>query len=161
MDALVVYYSRSGNTRRLAREIAEHIGCDIDEICPEENYSGVLGFLKSLLHAGLNRHPRIQQPKKEPSDYEVVILGTPVWAGKAAAPVKTYSEEHKHKISALALFCTKSSSPHEGVFSEVEDILNKKGEAYLAVTRKELDQDCLKSKVKTFIEQVFPGTRVR
>lgn len=44
MKTLVVYYSRSGNTRLVAQEISSAIDSDIEEIADTKNWSGTMGF---------------------------------------------------------------------------------------------------------------------
>ena len=47
MKILVVFYSRSGNTRRVAEEIIDALDCDIEELFDTQNLSGALGYLRS------------------------------------------------------------------------------------------------------------------
>ncbi len=50
--------------------------------------------------------PPIHSPSKDPSEYDLVILGTPVWAGKMSSPLRSYIKTTAGKFKTVAFFCT-------------------------------------------------------
>lgn len=91
MKALVLYYSYSGNTERIARQVSQSLNCDIAEIQTvipyPEDYDDVVD--QSELEIKDGYEPEIHRLKHNPADYDTVILGFPVWWYTFAPPVKT------------------------------------------------------------------------
>lgn len=103
---LVVYYSRTGNTAKVAQAIAAALGADIDQIRESRDRRGFLQYLRAGFEALRRRPAAILPPAKDPADYDFVILGTPVWAGQMASPVRGYIDCEKGKLRKVAFFCT-------------------------------------------------------
>src|SRR5665213_1966161 len=103
---LVVYYSRTGRTRQIAEAIAGRLGADIECVQDLVNRSGVWGYLRSLQEALKQRVIHTEKPVNDPSGYDLVILGTPVWAHSLCSPMRSYITEQKAKFGAFAVFCT-------------------------------------------------------
>jgi flavodoxin len=82
MKALLVYYSRTGNTHMIANTISESIKCDMEEIVEKDKRKGIIGYIKSGYQASRGKVVHIEDSKYEVSDYDLLIIGTPVWAGK-------------------------------------------------------------------------------
>jgi hypothetical protein len=105
---LVVCYSLGGTTRRVAQELAEKLGADLDEIEDANPRKGVLGYVRSVVEAATRGLPSIRW-RKDPRDYELVVLGTPVWTGTMAAPMRAYLFLHQpHLLARVAFFCTQA-----------------------------------------------------
>lgn len=103
---LVVYYSRSGYTRRAAVALADAARADIEEIRPLHDYQGPVGAIRAACDALLHRRPPIAPPRHLPADYETVLIGGPVWAGRMAAPVRSFAASLGPDCRRLAAFCT-------------------------------------------------------
>lgn len=76
---LVVYYSRTGNTRAMAEMISASLGSEIEELIDETNRDGILGYIKAGMDASRKKTTPIAEPKHNPADFDLVIVGTPVW----------------------------------------------------------------------------------
>jgi hypothetical protein len=88
VKTLVVFYSRSGTTRRIAVALSDVLKCDLEEITEPKPRTGFLGYMRSLLEARRKR-PSIIAPKKyDVSSYDLVVIGTPVWS--LSSPVRAY-----------------------------------------------------------------------
>ncbi|MGH8362646.1 MAG: flavodoxin family protein [Gammaproteobacteria bacterium] len=103
---LLVYYSRTGYTAAIARELADWGGWDVEQIQDRHSRRGGWGFLRSILDVMLGRHSAILPTSKNPADYAVVVLGAPVWMGRLSAPIRTYIAQHRRHFGSLAFFCT-------------------------------------------------------
>jgi flavodoxin len=125
MKILTAYYSRTGNTRVVAQKIAEITKSDIEEIKDTKNRSGFFGFLVSGYEAARKKTTKIAELKYDPLNYDIVIIGTPVWAGKMSVPIRTYILNNKDKFDKVAFFCTFSFSP-SNIFKDMEEACNKK-----------------------------------
>ena len=104
MKILVVFYSRSGNTGRVAEEIRDNLECDIEEIIDTKNRSGILGYLRSGRDAGNRKLTVLKDIINDPSQYDLLIIGTPLWGGHVSTPVRTYIHENQANFKDVAFF---------------------------------------------------------
>ena len=140
MKSLVAYYSRTNITKKLAENIASEINADIDEITPKVNYQGKMGYARGGKHAIQEKIVDLEGLKFDPSEYDVVYVGGPIWAGKAANPVISYLKQNEGKFNNVKFFLTAGSSGFEGGFSQMEKY-SKKPIKTLALTTKEVKKD--------------------
>jgi menaquinone-dependent protoporphyrinogen IX oxidase len=84
-DVLVVYFSRSGVTERLALQLAAKLGAEVESVKPLAPYAGAGGYFKGVWHSLFRRVPPVDC-RRDPADYAVVVIGSPVWAGRLPPP---------------------------------------------------------------------------
>jgi flavodoxin len=119
MKTLVVYYSKTGNTRRLAEEIAKQLCCDIDVIRDKKGRSGVTGWFSGSRDA-FRRFLSDIEFDRDPSGYDLVIVGSPVWSFGIAPAVRTYYTRNIEKFNNVAFFLTGMGLGMKGAFKEME-----------------------------------------
>ena len=115
---LVVYYSASGNTERVAKDIAEAAGADLFEIVPTEVYtSDDLDWTNpdsrvSREHddESLRDVPMTTTEVPDWDSYDTVFIGYPIWWGIAAWPVDTFVKNNDFTGKTVIPFATSSSS---------------------------------------------------
>lgn len=100
---LVVFYSRDGHSKKVGERIASILGADIDEIKDLKNRSGMIGWLLSGKDAATNKTTEIEN-KIDPTAYDLVVIGTPIWVGTVTPAVRAYLT--KYKLSKVAFYCT-------------------------------------------------------
>jgi flavodoxin len=137
MKTLVVYYSRTGNTRKVAGEIAEALGAELDEIKEKKDRSGALGYMQAGKDAMMGKGAEIGEGK-DAGGYGMVVVGTPIWAFTVAPPVREYLDRNKGKIEKVAFFCTQAGKGSEKAFGEMEKICGKEPVGVLVVSEKEI-----------------------
>jgi flavodoxin len=149
---LVVYYSLTGHTRQVARQIASASGADIDPIVDVagRQYKPWDMFWLGM-RAIFQRPEPIQEPIFDPRDYDLVILGTPVWAGRMAPPVMTYLKQHLGQLKQVALFCTEGGANGERALRQIAELTGLEPKAQLIVTEAELKTGAVQDEVKTFV----------
>ena len=135
---LVVFYSRSGTTRRAAQALAEALKCDLEEITEPKPRTGFLGYMRSLLEARRKR-PSIIAPKThDVSSYDLVVVGTPVWAWSLSSPVRAYLMATANQLPEVAFFCTLGGAGSESTFAQMTAIVGKQPRAVCAMTQREV-----------------------
>ena len=115
---LVVYYSASGNTKRVAEDIAETAGGDLFEITPAEPYtSDDLNWTNSDSRVSrehddesLRDVPLTTTEVPDWDSYDTVFIGYPIWWGIAAWPVDTFVKNNDFTGKTVIPFATSSSS---------------------------------------------------
>ena len=138
MKSLVVYYSRTDTTRKLAEKIAGEINADIEEIKPKVNYQGKIGYVRGGKDAMSEKIIDLEELKYNPEDYDVVYIGGPVWASKAANPLISYLNQNSFR--KVKFFLTAGKSGFESRFKQMEKYSTKPLKT-LALTTKEVKQD--------------------
>ena len=115
---LVVYYSASGNTKRVAEDIAEAAGGNLFEITPTESYtSDDLNWTNSDSRVSrehddesLRDVPLTTTEVENWDDYDTVFIGYPIWWGIAAWPVDNFVKNNDFTGKTVIPFATSSSS---------------------------------------------------
>ena len=153
MKILITYYSRTNITKKVAKEIQKDLECDIEEIVDLKNRSGIFGWIKSLIDAIKQNQTNIKSIEKDPSDYDLVIIGTPVWASTMAPAILTYLKENSEKFKGVSLFCTCGSEGYNETFSKMEEIVGKKAIETLFLTKEDLNNS-FESKILSYTEKL-------
>jgi flavodoxin len=115
LKSLIVYYTRTSNARFVAETIAAEIGADVEEVVDLKKRSGLLGFLIGGKDARQGKGTKISPTSKIPIDYELVIFGTPVWAGKPSPAINTYLKENNLSGKKVAAFFTKGQKKSQAI----------------------------------------------
>lgn len=108
---LVVYYSYEGNTRFIANAIAEAVGADVLELKPKKDMSSK-GFMKYVWGGQkvvFKQKPELDSFDNHPEDYDIIFIGTPVWAFTFSPAIRTFLSNTSLKNKKIAVFCC-----HEG-----------------------------------------------
>jgi flavodoxin len=103
---LVAYYSWTGKTDKVGRAIAAALSADVEEIRELKPRKGFFAFMRAAIEASRRKASLISAPATDAAAYDVVILGTPVWAGEMAPALRAYIEREKTKFKDVAFFCT-------------------------------------------------------
>ena len=114
----MVYYSASGNTKRVAEDIAEAAGGNLFEITPTESYtSDDLNWTNSDSRVSrehddesLRDVPLTTTEVENWDDYDTVFIGYPIWWGIAAWPVDNFVKNNDFTGKTVIPFATSSSS---------------------------------------------------
>lgn len=149
MKVLVVFYSRTGNTRRVARAIAGALNAEIEEIVDSTNRRGLFGYLRSGSEGWFGR-AEIRPARNDPRAFDVAIIGTPIWRVSVASPVRTYLEDHAGSLPRVAFFCTFGGFGSRYVFGEMEELCGKAPLATLACREREIASPDLAAAVHAF-----------
>ena len=140
MDAtkiLVVFYSRSGTTRRIAQALSKTLKCDLEEITEPKPRTGFLGYIRSLLEASQKRPSTIAPKKHDVSSYDLVVIGTPVWAWSLSSPVRAYLMATASQLPKVAFFCTLGGNGSGSAFPQMTAIVGREPRAVCAITQRE------------------------
>jgi flavodoxin len=151
---LVVYYSRSGYTRRIAEEIARTLAADICPIEEERARNGLPGYLRSGFEAVTRKEPPIVQLARDPRQYELVVIGTPVWGWSTSSPVRAFVTRYRDRLACVAFFCTMGGSGAQKVFMDLQQRAGHAPVATLGLTDGEIDAGTHVQKVERFVAAI-------
>lgn len=108
---LVAYFSHSGNTRAMARQIAEATGGDLFEIVPAAAYPAEYGAVvdQAKKEIGGGVRPALKGRLPDVGAYDVIFVGSPCWWSTVAPPVATFLADCDWAGKTVVPFMT-----HEG-----------------------------------------------
>jgi flavodoxin len=105
---LIVYFSHSGNTRKIANLIHREVGGAIHEIQPKvpypNSYNAVVDQAKQEIQAGYK--PAVQSTLDHIESYDTIFVGSPNWWSTIAPPVATFLSEYDLSGKTIVPFCT-------------------------------------------------------
>lgn len=109
LKPLLVYYSRSGTTRTVAKELARNLFCDTEEIVSRKNrfFWGTLTCIHDQL---FDRDDDIEPIRKDPSTYDRLIVASPVWVHRISSPMRTFLKYSGLKGKTVCLVLTNNGN---------------------------------------------------
>ena len=115
---LVAYFSATGNTRPVAEKVAELTGGDLFEIVPAQPYTAADLNYNTDCRANTEQNdpkarPAIANAVENMGQYDAVLIGYPIWWGRAPKIIHTFLEAYDLSGKTVVTFCTSGSSPHE------------------------------------------------
>jgi flavodoxin len=121
MKAAVVYFSLEGNTKHVAEKIGKELDADVIPLIPANPYpTGKSSkFFWGGKSATFKEKPKLQPYQFDANAYDVIILGTPIWAGTFAPPLRTFLRDNKLEEKRVALFACCSGGGTEKGFMQM------------------------------------------
>jgi len=154
--ALVVYYSRTGTTRRVAEAIAGMLACRVEEVTDTKARAGVLGFVVGGKDAWLRRLTAIGPLTSDPADYELVLIGTPVWAWTMSPAIRTYITQQRGRLPVVAFFATAGGTGIRRTFRQMAELCGKQPRAVLGLYAGDVLWGDPTAKIRSFVDAVQP-----
>jgi flavodoxin len=149
---LVVYFSRTGTTRSVASALARMLSADLEEICDCAERRGAMGYLRCCVDAWRKRPAEIVPAGLDASRYDLVVVGTPIWAGSVAAPVREYLQENCLKLRHVAFFCSFGGLGSQSAFDEMSVLTGKAAVAQCKVRATEVRRGVEAASLASFVE---------
>ena len=124
---LVSYFSASGVTKRVAEKVATAINGDLFEIEPVDKYTNAdLDWTNKQSRSTIEMRdktfrPPIKNRVQNINDYDLVILGFPVWWYTAPTIINTFIEENDLVGKDIYVFVTSGSSGSEKSFNDLKN----------------------------------------
>lgn len=122
-DVLCIYYSRTGNTKKAMEEIAEALDAELVAIRDGVDRSGWGGWMRSGLDA-MRKTTLPTKPfetEKALSQYRLVVIGTPVWAGRCSSVARGFLKEHGAKLQNAAYVLLRGSEDkNEEIYEQMD-----------------------------------------
>lgn len=154
MKALVVYYSRSGNTRRVAEMITSQLQADLQELVDLKGRAGLLGWLRAGRDAMRDKTTDLEPLVFNPDDYDLIVVGSPVWASHPAPAVSTFLQSQDFSGKRLALFCSMSARGGDETCAVMKSLIpGVKVVGHLAVAMRKETEDQIAEKVTQWVAQ--------
>ncbi len=149
---LVVFYSLNGNTVRVARDLAVRLDADVERIRERRERRGPFKYLLAALDSAFERSSRLGDIGKQAKDYDLTIVGSPVWVGKFTPAIRAYLNAIRGKGNDVAFFTTSGNTPAEKVVPAMEKLVERQAVASVGFTEAELRNAAIyDGKLRAFI----------
>ncbi len=124
MKSALIYFSNTGNTKEIADQIEKTFDPDVIELTLEKPYGGFISSVGRYIGEHISKKKtQIKQNPQDFSDYDVVFLGSPVWAGTLPNFLQDYLKESNLTGTTVVPFITASGTGKEATLKTIEDIL--------------------------------------
>lgn len=125
MKTLIVYYSLEGNTGFIAETIAKKLQADVLKLettkpFPTEGFSK---FFKGGMSVVFNTKPKLKNDNVDLSQYDNIVIGSPVWAGSYSSPINTFIKKYKFTGKKVAMFLCSGGGDVEKGFTRLKKAL--------------------------------------
>jgi flavodoxin len=162
VKTLVVYYSNSGTTMSVAKNMAEKLEADLDAIEEtkprpplldegNKSHAGGRTIARAVFAAILGLGSAIEPAGKDPAGYDLVVVGTPVWGGALTPAVRSYLKHHRKSLRRVAFFCTAGDPQKQRVFKQMRGLAGREPVATLGVKADDVRADACSSVVAAFV----------
>jgi menaquinone-dependent protoporphyrinogen IX oxidase len=152
---IVSYFSRTGTTRAVAGAIAAALNADIEEISDGKDRRGPAGYLRTIVEAIRKRPVAIAPAKRDPAAYDLVVVGTPVWAWSPSALVRTYLAANASRLPQVAFFCVMGATGSERTFAQMRSLAGKSPRGTIAFTTREVVSAGYRARLDEFIRALL------
>ena len=105
-DILILYYSRTGNTRMACEALQKALNAQLVEVKDLTDRSGSWGGLTGMLNTLFNMETGIDPEHPDLSAGTSIILASPLWAGKLAPAIRTLIARNKFDGKKIIIFTT-------------------------------------------------------
>ncbi len=106
LRTLVIYYSRTGTTAKLAEALVEALEAELAEIRCDLYRPGIFRYLRAGYDSVRIKLPPIRFPPMVPRDYDLVLIGGPVWTSYPALPLRSFLAHPPGLPPRIGLFLT-------------------------------------------------------
>ncbi|HJS02688.1 MAG TPA: flavodoxin [Variovorax sp.] len=136
---LVVVYSYTRTSRRVARLLSQQQGWQLGEITEVRPRSGVLGALRCRLDSLLRRCPEIRYHGPSPRQFDAVVLVSPIWAQRLAGPMRSFVAQRRDDLPDVAVVSVMGDHGAPKAVAEIGRILGRAPFSSTAFTTREVD----------------------
>ncbi len=121
----IVYYSKSGHSRRAAELLADLLDADLHQLKTTRYHTPILGYLRAGLDSLRLAKPSLAHPLPDLKRYDALVICGPIWTSYPAAPLRSYFQQVQHLPVTLGLLLTCGDhSPPEKAYILVEQELD-------------------------------------
>lgn len=154
---LVAYFSASGTTARAAKTLAEAATADLFEIKPKEIYTKAdLNWMDKQSRSSIEMRdksfrPAIAETCSNMDDYDIILLGFPIWWYVAPTIINTFLETYDFSKKKIVLFATSGGS---GFGNTVDELRKSVSDTAIIKAGKLLNGNINQSELAAWVESL-------
>ncbi len=150
----IAAYSWSGHTRDAVEPLTKALGdaATHEEIRPSQPPSGFFGYVRMGWGALSGASWPIETPQPHREGCELLVIGTPIWAGRLPPPVKEYLLKAGRSYPTVAALITHGGSNPARVVAMIGEAAGKGVAASVAISDEDRKRDQVGAKIEQFAE---------
>jgi len=126
MKTLVVFYSRTGNTELVAKTVAQVLNADLRRVEEVKERKGIFTLVAGCFKAIKNKSSDIKPVDFNLGNYDLIFLGSPVWASKTTPAINTFISKADFKNKNVVVFFTLGGTNYKGAVKDMTEKIEKK-----------------------------------
>lgn len=124
MENKVLFFTRSGNSKRIAEKAAEKLGCEALEITDDVSWKGFFGFIKGGFYSINQKITRVLvENDYNVSEADAIVLVVPLWAGNSAPAGYSFLLKEMKNIKKLYMVICNDGSDVEKAYNKLENMV--------------------------------------
>lgn len=147
---LIVCYSNTGTSRRVADLLSSQFQWSCGEVQEARSRTGTAGMLRCVADSLLRRHPAIRYEGPDPRDFETVVLIAPIWLYRLAGPMRTFVRDHASGLKRVAVISVMGGQGATNAFAEIDQILGRPPILSTSFTARTVDDGSYASGLEVF-----------
>lgn len=126
-NVLVVYYSQTGTTDSVAKELQRQLGADVEAVEVVKPYDGDFNATIARCQEEMKTGelPEVKPLKADVKKYDVIMIGYPVWFGTYARPIMSLLKNQQFEGKKVVTFCTFGSGGLQSSTADMKKALPK------------------------------------
>lgn len=155
---LVVSYSYTGTSRRLAQLLRDQQGWEVAEIREARPRRGALGNLRCLLDSLLRRCPEIRYDGPLPRHFDTVVLVSPIWGQRLAGPMRSFVTRRRDHLPDVVVVSVMGGSGAPNAVAEIGLIIGRAPILDIALTMREINDGNCAERLRRFGTAVWQAS---
>jgi len=115
---------------------------------------GAWAVARAGIAAMLGFGSRIAPSRYKVGEYDVIVVGTPVWVGSVTPPVRSYLKRHRMRLRSVAFFCTAGDPATLRAFRQMRDIVHREPVASIALQTDDVKSGAHEDMLAGFIDSI-------
>ena len=149
-NVLVIVYSYTGTSRRVAELLCSQQGWPMAQITDARPRSGALGSWRCMLDSFFRRQPAIGYDGSPPSDFDAVVLVSPIWMLQLAGPMRSFVARQRDRLPDVAVLSVMGGQGAPNAVAEIGKLLGRSPVLSSAVTMREVDDGSCAARLQAF-----------
>ena len=160
-SVLVIVYSHTGSSRRVGQLLGEQHGWPVAHIHDARPRSGVLGVWRCILDAMHRRQPEIRYDGPPPSDFDAVVLVSPIWLLQLAGPMRSFVARQHRRLREVAVLSVMGGEGEPHAAAEIGELMGRAPVLSAAVTTREVNNGRCAQRLQAFGDALGGGEDAR
>lgn len=113
------------------------------------------GWWRSIREVRRGSETQILSTAKRPENYDLVVLGTPVWAGSISSPLRTWLKRHRSELERVAVFVTQGGRGGGKAIAQLSTLFGLVPRADLIVNAKDVASGAYSGRLDEFAARLL------
>ena len=145
MSNRVLYFSRSGSCREIAKKIAKKLGCGTNEITDNVSWKGFFGFMKGGFYSLNQKITEVTlEDNYNVADAENIILVVPLWAGGTAPAGYSFLKKEISNINNLYMIICSDGTEATKAYGKLEEMVGPIKNKFGIISSKHNEDEIIK-----------------